>query len=406
MKKVKLLIVEDKYENILKLGALVKSSVIDAQSVQVVTDAQRQILNAEVDVLLTDIQIPDSLGDDINLQGGIDLIEWISLIPSYQRPKKIIAVTSQQATYDKWKDHLFNMGVIFVRTMAGNSSLATIVENSCNYLQSESVSDICSNGFPKFDIAILTALRHNELQAVLDLPIDWNEKVFPNDPSIYHTAMIETKFGQKSLICTHLPRMGMSAASCLATKVTLQFQPDYLLMTGIAAGVEGKCKIGDILIADTCWDWGTGKLTEEDNISVFKCEPHQEVINAQLKSRLQSVVSSQAYVDEISRLWRGAKPNFQLTSHLGPIVSGAVVLEDEDTISNILSQHRKVIGIEMEAYGVMSAVSSSSSNGPKVLIIKSVCDFANTDKNDDWQEYASFTSANYAYQLIYNNLEL
>jgi len=35
---------------------------------------------------------------------------------------------------------------------------------------------------------------------------------------------------------------------------------------------------------------------------------------------------------------------------------------------------------------------------PEPLVIKSVCDFADKDKNDGFQEYAAYTSANFLYE--------
>ena len=58
----------------------------------------------------------------------------------------------------------------------------------------------------------------------------------------------------------------------------------------------------------------------------------------------------------------------------------------------------------MEAYGVCAAANIAVELPPKVLILKSVCDFADVEKNDDWQDYASFTSAQLAYKLIQHDL--
>ncbi len=53
-------------------------------------------------------------------------------------------------------------------------------------------------------------------------------------------------------------------------------------------------------------------------------------------------------------------------------------------------------------YGVMSAVEYAKSPQPTAIIIKSVCDFADKNKNDDWQKYASYTSAAFANALFQN----
>ena len=48
----------------------------------------------------------------------------------------------------------------------------------------------------------------------------------------------------------------------------------------------------------------------------------------------------------------------------------------------------------MEIYGLYSAVENTSGEKPKVFALKSVCDFADVDKDDDYQTYCSYMSAN------------
>ncbi|MNU11754.1 hypothetical protein D3C72_2598600 [compost metagenome] len=53
----------------------------------------------------------------------------------------------------------------------------------------------------------------------------------------------------------------------------------------------------------------------------------------------------------------------------------------------------------MEAYGVFAAAHEAPHPQPKVIVLKSVCDFANPEKNDSYQEYAAYTSAQ-AFKLL------
>ena len=56
----------------------------------------------------------------------------------------------------------------------------------------------------------------------------------------------------------------------------------------------------------------------------------------------------------------------------------------------------------MEGYGMYLACHFF--NETKPLLIKSVCDFGDTHKGDDFQEYASFTSANFLFSFRFNVL--
>ena len=50
------------------------------------------------------------------------------------------------------------------------------------------------------------------------------------------------------------------------------------------------------------------------------------------------------------------------------------------------------MGIDMEAYSIFAAAAESILPPPKALVLKSVVDFADPDKNDEFRDYASFTS--------------
>lgn len=59
----------------------------------------------------------------------------------------------------------------------------------------------------------------------------------------------------------------------------------------------------------------------------------------------------------------------------------------------------------MESYGVCFASRAISAETVKHIIIKSVSDKADKAKNDGYQKYASFTSAQFAKYLIENILD-
>lgn len=100
----------------------------------------------------------------------------------------------------------------------------------------------------------------------------------------------------------------------------------------------------------------------------------------------------------------GKRPAHVLTIHVGPMASCAAVLEDSAIVDTIKSHNRDIIAIEMEAYGITSAPLIAIYTPPKVLIIKSICDFADLTKNDDWQKHAAYTSSHFSYNLLKSDL--
>ena len=77
-----------------------------------------------------------------------------------------------------------------------------------------------------------------------------------------------------------------------------------------------------------------------------------------------------------------------------------VVATSEIVEKQIHSQYGNTAALDMESYAVMYAVKSAPIPKPKGLIIKSVCDYANEEKSDQYQKFAAYTSAQFA-KLLY-----
>lgn len=178
-----------------------------------------------------------------------------------------------------------------------------------------------------------------------------------------------------------------------SAKMISAFRPRYLAMTGILAGMPGECELGDIIVADPSWDYGSGKWRLEDGVPIFEPAPYQISLNSFVRGKLALMSHDSSLVDDIRRTWRGQKPPTPLSMRVGPVASGAAVLAIPQVWDIVKRQHRKLLGIEMETYGVLAAAEASPLPQPKAFSMKSVCDFAGPDKNDAFQAYAAFTSA-------------
>jgi nucleoside phosphorylase len=58
------------------------------------------------------------------------------------------------------------------------------------------------------------------------------------------------------------------------------------------------------------------------------------------------------------------------------------------------------VGLDMESYAVVYAANHASAPRPIPIIIKSICDFADSKKADDYQRFAAYTSCEFA-KLLY-----
>lgn len=77
--------------------------------------------------------------------------------------------------------------------------------------------------------------------------------------------------------------------------------------------------------------------------------------------------------------------------HYGLIASGNQVMKDA-VIRDTLAAEEDILCFEMEAAGLM--------NHFPCLVIRGICDYADSHKNKDWQGYAAMTAAAYAKDLL------
>jgi nucleoside phosphorylase len=360
-------------------------------------DAISKMRDSHYDLLVVDLQIPLEVGAPIDQNGGKDLIEYCTRSDSINRPTHIVAVTSHKDSFDEHFKYFDDRGWPLLLGINNNEKLQKIIETKIYHSYPKSI---------KADLAIITALHKVELEAVLELPINWTERFYPDDNNTYYWGEIERSNGEKfTIVATSCSRMGMASAAATTMKVCSKFKPKIAIMTGIAAGVEGKTQFGDVLVADPCWDWGSGKNTVVDGEEKMLNAPHQISLDTVLRAKFQKISASRKYLDEIFSKWPiEQRPHSPLKLHIGPIATGAVVLENPKTVEQIISQHRETIGVEMEAYGFCYAATIADSKDIKPIVIKSVCDFANPDKNNDWQKYAAYTSARLMYMFIKEEL--
>ncbi|PWY68509.1 purine and uridine phosphorylase [Aspergillus sclerotioniger CBS 115572] len=78
--------------------------------------------------------------------------------------------------------------------------------------------------------------------------------------------------------------------------------------------------------------------------------------------------------------------------HYGLIASGNQVMK-EGVTRDRLSRELGIFCFEMEAAGLMDHF--------PCLVIRGICDYSDTHKNKQWQEYAAATAAAYARELLY-----
>jgi nucleoside phosphorylase len=256
----------------------------------------------------------------------------------------------------------------------------------------------------KSDIGIVCALEYPELNAVLAAfggPGAWVEVGDARYAHVYRETSMTCDDGKKlRVVATTSTSMGLTAAAIATTQLVFQFRPRLVAMIGIAAGTRSSRKqFGDVLVADPSVDYNSGKVVFEGGIRGFEPDPYPIGLNPRLRSVLQKYRNANPLFEEIRKRWTGPVPPEPNRLHVGPVGAADQVIDDATRILEIQQNWRKLIGVEMEAYGVYRAVHEAPDPKPRVAAFKAVCDFA-AEKSDSWQEYAAFIAAEFAMEFF------
>lgn len=223
---------------------------------------------------------------------------------------------------------------------------------------------------------------------------DWRLIQVSGDTQKYYETFIEAGGEQKRVITARQEIMGMTATSALAMKSTRIFLPKYLFMSGIAAGInseEGQM-YGDVLIPDTVWDYSAGKYVGPE-----ESEIHFGDIG--FLPRPTYLRTDPGLLDIIRKTMDDPDNEFHV--QIGPLACGTNVVANEQVVDkHVRALFPKTIGLDMESYGVYYVASNAVRPRPKALVIKSICDYANSEKDDRFQRFAAYTSSGYVKYLL------
>src|SRR5581483_8609562 len=248
-----------------------------------------------------------------------------------------------------------------------------------------------------FDVGIICALEQPEFAAVTEAcggTENWQPIGSARFPHVYRQCEITTAAGKTlRVVATTATSMGLTAASIVTTQMIMQFKPRIVVMIGIAAGTrDGNKEFGDVLVADPSVDYNSGKVVRAEGIRGFLPDPYPIGLNPRLRSVLQKYRGLNPVFEEIQEAWDGKLPTRMNALHVGPLGAADQVIDDVTRVLEIQKNWRKLIGVEMETYGVYRACNEAPDPKPRFVSFKAVCDFA-AEKSDSWQEYAAYVAA-------------
>lgn len=278
--------------------------------------------------------------------------------------------------------------------------------------------------------AIITALYEDEFLEVEKF-FDWE--------AIEDTKTIRYRIGSlkgnknKKVVAAVQNKTGMIDAAILATHIVETYKPKYLLMPGVCGGIP-TLPLGSIIIASGVFTFQRGKISDYKDskgkivneffdsreqlidlsqiydknknhlkVSIEKFEPENDLIEIDLlvKSKIDSSVESISFkINEPYKL----EGNKKIKIVFEKMACSSMVIDKTDYFNdNIKPIDRKVVGVEMESYGIARACQFANDGQTKFLIFKSVMD--NTvRKRDNSKSLAAYTSALFLKYLLEDNV--
>jgi nucleoside phosphorylase len=401
--QVKVLIVDDERHKRAKIANVLLEALgdkgVQVYSAATVADAGKILEHQMVHLLVLDLCLPMRKGELARRNGGLQLLHQLTKgNPRLHVPVHLIGLSAFQEIIDESTGEFDREGWSLVQYDATSEEWSTtLAAKAVHIAKSDPL------GHYDFDMAILTALKSVELEAVLDLPAKWRKFQLDGDDTYYHEGVFKSNGKSLRVVAAAAIEMGMPAAACLATKVGVHFQPRVLAMAGVTAGIG--LNYGDVVVAEQCWDYGSGKIKTVKGNSSFAPAPNYIPLDASIKEKVEHFIRErQDILAEIQNEWAGNSVETKLAVRLGPAASGAAVVESRPVIEEIRRQNRKLIGVEMEAYGMFLAARTMIGAKPIAFSAKAVCDNGVPPKTDEFQCYAAYTSANFIYRFSLDQL--
>ncbi len=244
------------------------------------------------------------------------------------------------------------------------------------------------------DFLIITALA-KERDAVL-AQLDTPRKIQRHGSPTYYRATIPAyaEEGVYEVAVTMLSQMGNVEATQHTLRAIQDLSPDYVLMVGIAGGVEGSVRLGDVVINTQVIYYEQVKQRPDGpdhRPQIYPADPR-------LLERAQNY--SDITWRELIPITRPRQRRKTVEADasaviFGPIAVGEKIVADAAVVASFRNFHSKIVAVEMESFGVAVAAANSVDR-PRFLAIRGISDYANAKKNDQWQDYAAAAAAAFA----------
>jgi len=403
---IRILVVEDDPQKSLEVRHLLDECGCgtSADFAQDVHRAESLLSQSKYEVLILDLALPARFGQPIESDAGVRLLRRLNTDPRVFVPDHVLGLTALPEVFEDARREFDRALLSLLLYDPASNEWKASLSARLSLIASAVRGRQRGISFDK-DVAFLCALKEPELAAILRLPWNWalgNEAWIPSPVHLGHIKFGDREFSGVAASC---PRMGMPVAAVYATQLSIAFRPRLLVMAGVAMGIEGASNLGDVIVADPCWDYGCGKwVLRDDGTSGLEPATYQLALEAGIRHVAEKVAMESEWLTEIWRRWPGNRPPTPPRVVVGPLASGAAVVGDGQAYKPALHQQRKCAGLDMEAYSVMTAAAEILDPRPRGLVVKAVMDHGGASKSDSFKHYCAYVGAQVASRIAVESL--
>lgn len=203
--------------------------------------------------------------------------------------------------------------------------------------------------------------------------------------------------------------MGMAPTAATAALAISVFRPRLIAMLGMCCGFSvpkaaSPRKFMDAIVVREVSCWEEGKYVDQvKGNNEFRNRAKPRMVDDAIRGAVEDAVerAAEGITPQLRRLAgkaeyrsireRAGADNVRDVPEVrfGTLVTGSSVIADEAMVREILTRQPAAIGLDMELYGLYTAVDRSLGQRPSVLGIKAVADYGHAKKDDVAQKGAS-----------------
>lgn len=207
--------------------------------------------------------------------------------------------------------------------------------------------------------------------------------------------------GEKVVVAVSLlPRIGNVSAAMATLDAIDSVRPSRAVLAGIAAGLPGETQMGDIVVPQIIVGYEEVKLTDGAEAFHGSMPETKPEIIAQIKGWPGADAWSEAWTvnrDTVESATHHERPSGPVRLLFDAMASGEKVIASAHRAAALTAFNRKVISLDMEAFGFSAACTR---RGIPFIVVKSISDLADDNKSDDFHSYCCAAAADLIAELV------